>query len=67
MVTDRELARQRIAELKKLRTLKEKAVSVDQLKFQRDARMRELKTADYRLIETMEALHLAAEPEMIPK
>ena len=67
LVADRELARQEIAELKKLRALKEQAVSVDQLKFQRDKRARELKTADSRLVETMEALNLAADPKMIPK
>ena len=67
LLADRELAKQRIAELKEFRTLKERTVSIDQLKFQRDARMRELKTADSRLVETMEALHLAADPEMIPK
>lgn len=67
LVADRELAKQRIAELKEFRTLKEKAVSIDQLIFQRDARERELKMADSKLLTTMEALNLAAEPEMIPK
>lgn len=67
LVAERESAKQEIAELKELRALKEQAVSVDQLKFQREKGARELKTADSRLIETMEALNLAADPEMIPK
>lgn len=67
LVADRETARQEIAELKKLRSLKQKAVSVDRLKFQREARMKELKMADTILVETMQALNWAADPEMIPK
>lgn len=67
LVAERETARKRIAELKKLRTAKQQAVSVDQLKFQREKEERELITADSRLIETMEALNLAADPAMIPK
>lgn len=66
LVAARETARKRIIELKELKAFKQKIVSANQLKSRRDAMVRALKTADFRLLGTMKKLHLAADPEMIP-
>jgi hypothetical protein len=66
-VAKREMTRKSLDELKGLKTTGEKIVSDNQLKTRRNSMARNLETADFRFIETMRALHLAAEPEMIPK
>ncbi|GEM_PF-4948181 len=66
-VAKREIARKNLDELKGLKTTGEKIISDKQLEARRNAMVRNLETADSRFVETMRALHLAAEPEMIPK
>ena len=66
-VAKRELTRKSLGELKGLKTTGEKIISDKQLEARRNAMVRDLETADFRFVETMRALHLAAEPEMIPK
>jgi hypothetical protein len=66
-VAKQEMARKSLDELKGLKATGEKIISGKQLLARRNTMVRALETADFRFVETMRALHLAADPEMIPK